>query len=122
MMQRKTTKHNLRTQPLHSWPVCTSHTSASSNLDLLPSCVPIKTIFKCMLPFSDVNLLLHQVRGKPLVAAPKAELYYFAVHKPPGYICSNICRNENKRAVDLLKPWLEEWEAKKKAKVRQAFR
>jgi 16S rRNA U516 pseudouridylate synthase RsuA-like enzyme len=58
-----------------------------------------------------------QVRGKPLVPSPTAECYYFAVHKPPGYICSNVCQKEGKRAVDLLKPWLEEWEVKKKAKV-----
>ncbi|KAF8055656.1 RPA1A [Scenedesmus sp. PABB004] len=38
-------------------------------------------------------------------AAPPAR-HYFALHKPPGYICSSA---GERRAVDLLAPWLEAW-------------
>eukprot|EP00878_Enallax_costatus_P024659 GHUV01026335.1.p1 GENE.GHUV01026335.1~~GHUV01026335.1.p1 ORF type:complete len:228 (+),score=50.01 GHUV01026335.1:206-889(+) len=37
--------------------------------------------------------------------------HYFVVNKPPGYICSNTSiKAPGKRAVDLLQPWLDDWQ------------
>lgn len=39
-----------------------------------------------------------------------AQLHYFAVNKPKGYICSNAdVAGKGKLAVELLRPWLDSW-------------
>lgn len=58
-----------------------------------------------------------EVQGRRLAAQPAAggELHYFAVNKPPGYICSSVSdRAPGKRAVDLLQPWLDGWQQQHK--------
>lgn len=57
-----------------------------------------------------------EVNGKR-IAVNQQQLYYFAVNKPKGYICSNADTERGKRAVDLMQPWLEEWSKKNTAKV-----
>jgi 16S rRNA U516 pseudouridylate synthase RsuA-like enzyme len=40
------------------------------------------------------------------------QLYYIALNKPKGYVCSNVSTKPGKRAVDLLQPWIEVWQAR----------
>ncbi|GIL66228.1 hypothetical protein Vafri_19759 [Volvox africanus] len=46
-------------------------------------------------------------------------LYYFAVNKPKGYICSSADVNGRKLAVELLSPWLAQWRRSNTDKNRQ---
>ncbi|GLI63482.1 hypothetical protein VaNZ11_006459 [Volvox africanus] len=46
-------------------------------------------------------------------------LYYFAVNKPKGYICSSADVNGRKLAVELLSPWLAQWRKANTDKNRQ---
>ncbi len=51
-----------------------------------------------------------EVDGKRIaVGDAKPLLYYFALNKPSGYVCSNVSSKPGKRAVDLLEPWLRDW-------------
>lgn len=53
------------------------------------------------------------VKGHLLQQQEEKTCYYFAVNKPRGYICSNSSeRAPDKRAVDLLQPWLDIWQKK----------
>jgi 16S rRNA U516 pseudouridylate synthase RsuA-like enzyme len=46
------------------------------------------------------------------------QLHYFALNKPPGYICSNVSHNApGKRAADLLQPWLDDWQRQHKVRA-----
>ncbi|KAI8473740.1 MAG: pseudouridine synthase [Monoraphidium minutum] len=47
-------------------------------------------------------------------------LYYFAVNKPVGYICSNVSSRPGRRAVDLLDSWLTRWRRKHPDEARGA--
>jgi hypothetical protein len=48
------------------------------------------------------------------------QLHYFALNKPPGYICSNVSHNApGKRAADLLQPWVEDWQRQHKVRAVQ---
>jgi hypothetical protein len=60
-----------------------------------------------------------QVAGKAVDVRVKP-VYYFALYKPPGYVCSQASRPgyEGLRAVDLLQPWLDEWSKKNERLVR----
>ncbi|GLC68305.1 hypothetical protein PLESTF_000675000 [Pleodorina starrii] len=50
-------------------------------------------------------------------------LYYFAVNKPKGYICSSSdVSGRGKLAVDLLGPWMEQWRRANKDQKRLAPR
>ncbi|WIA40579.1 hypothetical protein OEZ86_013920 [Tetradesmus obliquus] len=57
--------------------------------------------------------------GRLQLAAPGGpELHYFALNKPPGYICSNVSHNApGKRAADLLQPWLDSWQRQHKGQL-----
>ncbi len=50
--------------------------------------------------------------------------YYFLVNKPKGFECSAAPRKEGKGALDLLSPWLRQWErrARQAAKAAAAER
>lgn len=56
------------------------------------------------------------VNGRPLSTAAASTLCHFAVHKPVGYICSNVSRQPGMRAIDLLQPYLDSWQQKHKVK------
>ena len=59
------------------------------------------------------------VNGKKLVVSAAPKNYYFMVNKPKGYICSNVetLEGRGKRVVDLLAPWLSDWERRTPDKV-----
>lgn len=51
------------------------------------------------------------VQNKTIKQPTAVGNHYFAVNKPPGYICSNTsAKSPGKRAVDLLTPWLDDWQ------------
>lgn len=50
-------------------------------------------------------------------AAGQPLLHYFAVHKPIGFICSNVSTKPGKRVVDLLEGWAQQWLRKQKDKA-----
>jgi hypothetical protein len=53
-----------------------------------------------------------------LLCCTVLQLHYFALNKPPGYICSNVSHNSpGKRAADLLQPWLDDWQQQHKVSV-----
>ncbi|GAX75936.1 hypothetical protein CEUSTIGMA_g3379.t1 [Chlamydomonas eustigma] len=56
------------------------------------------------------------VNGKKLVVSNQPKLYYIMVNKPKGYICSNVetIEGRGKRVVDIMAPWLAEWERRNK--------
>jgi 16S rRNA U516 pseudouridylate synthase RsuA-like enzyme len=54
------------------------------------------------------------VEGRKVTTAAASTLCHFAVNKPVGYICSNVSKQPGKRAVDLLQPWLDQWQQKHK--------
>eukprot|EP00882_Tetradesmus_deserticola_P009011 GHRQ01009506.1.p1 GENE.GHRQ01009506.1~~GHRQ01009506.1.p1 ORF type:complete len:197 (+),score=35.10 GHRQ01009506.1:192-782(+) len=58
-------------------------------------------------------------KGRLQLTAPGGpELHYFALNKPPGYICSNVSHNApGKRAADLLQPWLDSWRQQHKGQL-----
>jgi 16S rRNA U516 pseudouridylate synthase RsuA-like enzyme len=61
------------------------------------------------------------VKGRKITVDAKPHLYYFAVNKPSGYICSMVSSRDfdpDKRVVDLLNKWLAEKGAKLAKKVR----
>lgn len=55
--------------------------------------------------------------GRRVTTAAASTLCHFAVHKPVGYICSNVSKQPGMRAVDLLQPWLDKWQQKHKVRV-----
>ncbi|KXZ55145.1 hypothetical protein GPECTOR_3g295 [Gonium pectorale] len=58
-------------------------------------------------------------RVVPVTAFQDPEgLYYFAVNKPKGYICTSADTESRKLAVDLLSPWLDQWKRDNKGKKR----
>jgi 23S rRNA pseudouridine2605 synthase len=60
------------------------------------------------------------VKGRRITVNAKPHLYYFAVNKPSGYICSMVSsKDPDKRVVDLLNKWLAEKGAKLAKKVRK---
>ncbi len=66
----------------------------------------------------DSNKDILQVHGRPISKPAVVGYHYFAVNKPPGYICSNVSNKApGKRAVDLLQPWLDTWQQEHKVKV-----
>jgi 16S rRNA U516 pseudouridylate synthase RsuA-like enzyme len=56
------------------------------------------------------------VEGRKVTTAAASTLCHFAVHKPVGYICSNVSKQPGMRAVDLLRPWLDQWQQKHKVR------
>jgi hypothetical protein len=70
-----------------------------------PPCVP-------PVPPMQVNTSADRlfVEGTRVSAAAASTSCYFAVHKPAGYICSNVSKEPGTRAVDLLQPWLDKWQ------------
>jgi len=42
------------------------------------------------------------------------QLHYFVLNKPTGYILACLRKAPGKRAVDLLQPWLDQWQQEHK--------
>lgn len=59
------------------------------------------------------------VDGQRLGTAAAQTLCHFAVHKPVGYICSNVSKQPGRRAIDLLQPWLDSWQQRHKVRSKQ---
>ena len=60
-----------------------------------------------------------ELEGRRVNIRDTHELYYFAVNKPKGYICSSVASEgrEGKCVVDLLETFIKEWKDKNAEQV-----